>query len=68
MLAFPDASTFQVLPWRPESNAVARMLPTGYAPEALKKQMEPEASHRKRHAHTRRAAPKGGPKAVDLFR
>ena len=25
MLAFPDASTFQVLPWRPESNAVARM-------------------------------------------
>lgn len=34
MLAFPDASTFQVLPWRPESNAVARMfcdikLPSG---------------------------------------
>lgn len=25
MLAFPDPSTFQVLPWRPESNAVARM-------------------------------------------
>lgn len=25
MLAFPDASTFQVLPWRPEANAVARM-------------------------------------------
>ena len=25
MLAFPDASTFQVLPWRPEKNAVARM-------------------------------------------
>ena len=25
MLVFPDASTFQVLPWRPESNAVARM-------------------------------------------
>ncbi len=25
MLAFPQASTFQVLPWRPESNAVARM-------------------------------------------
>ncbi len=25
MLAFPDASTFQVLPWRPQSNAVARM-------------------------------------------
>ena len=25
MLAFPDASTFQVLPWRPESNAVGRM-------------------------------------------
>ena len=25
LLAFPDASTFQVLPWRPDSNAVARM-------------------------------------------
>lgn len=25
ILAFPDAGTFQVLPWRPESNAVARM-------------------------------------------
>ena len=36
MLAYPDASTFQVLPWRPESNAVARMfcdirLPDGSA-------------------------------------
>lgn len=25
ILAFPDPSTFQVLPWRPQSNAVARM-------------------------------------------
>lgn len=25
MLAYPDASTFQVLPWRPEANAVGRM-------------------------------------------
>ncbi len=25
MIAFPDPTTFQVLPWRPESNAVARM-------------------------------------------
>lgn len=25
MLAFPDASTFQILPWRPDSDAVARM-------------------------------------------
>ena len=25
MLAFPDASTFQVLPWRPSTDAVARM-------------------------------------------
>lgn len=25
MLAFPEASTFQILPWRPEKNAVARM-------------------------------------------
>ena len=26
MLAFPDPETFQVLPWRPSSNAVARMI------------------------------------------
>lgn len=25
MLAYPEASTFQILPWRPEHNAVARM-------------------------------------------
>ena len=25
MRAFPDASTFQLLPWRPKENAVARM-------------------------------------------
>ena len=25
MLAFPDPETFQVLPWRPSDNAVARM-------------------------------------------
>lgn len=25
MLAFPDASTFQILPWRPETQGVARM-------------------------------------------
>ena len=25
MVAFPDASTFQVIPWRPEANGVARM-------------------------------------------
>lgn len=28
MLAFPEASTFQVLPWRPDANAVARMFCT----------------------------------------
>lgn len=33
MLAFPDASTFQVLPWRPESNAVARMFCSIRTPE-----------------------------------
>lgn len=33
MLAFPDASTFQVLPWRPDSNAVARMFCTIKTPE-----------------------------------
>lgn len=28
MRAFPDASTFQILPWRPDSDAVARMFCT----------------------------------------
>lgn len=44
MLAFPDASTFQVLPWRPESNAVARMfcdirVPSGEAYEGDPRQI-----------------------------
>jgi glutamine synthetase len=33
MLAFPDPSTFQVLPWRPQSNAVARMMCNIRTPE-----------------------------------
>ena len=33
MVAFPDPSTFQVLPWRPESNAVARMFCTIKTPD-----------------------------------
>ena len=33
MLAFPDASTFQILPWRPDSNAVARMFCTIRTPD-----------------------------------
>ncbi len=33
MLAFPDPSTFQVLPWRPTSNAVARMICNICTPE-----------------------------------
>ncbi|MCR5582939.1 MAG: type I glutamate--ammonia ligase [Eggerthellaceae bacterium] len=33
MLAFPDASTFQILPWRPDSNAVARMFCNIRTPE-----------------------------------
>lgn len=33
MLAFPDPSTFQVLPWRPTSNAVARMICNIRTPE-----------------------------------
>ena len=35
MLAYPDASTFQVLPWRPESNAVARMFCDVRTPDGL---------------------------------
>lgn len=33
MRAFPDASTFQILPWRPESDAVARMFCTIHGPD-----------------------------------
>ncbi len=33
MVAFPDPSTFQVLPWRPEANAVARMFCTIKTPD-----------------------------------
>ena len=35
MLAFPDPSTFQVLPWRPQSNAVARMICSVRTPDGL---------------------------------
>ena len=33
MLAYPEASTFQILPWRPECNAVARMFCSIRTPE-----------------------------------
>lgn len=33
MLAYPEASTFQILPWRPERNAVARMFCSVRTPE-----------------------------------
>ena len=33
MLAFPDASTFQVLPWRPTDDGVARMFCNIYTPD-----------------------------------
>ncbi len=33
MVAFPDASTFQILPWRPESQGVARMFCDLFTPD-----------------------------------
>ena len=33
MIAYPDASTFQVLPWRPKDDGVARMFCNIYTPE-----------------------------------
>ena len=33
MLAFPDASTFQILPWRPSHNGVARVFCDGCTPD-----------------------------------
>ena len=55
MLAFPDASTFQVLPWRPESNAVARMFcglrtPDGTPFEGDGRHLLREANRRARRA------------------
>lgn len=35
MLAFPDPTTFQVLPWRPEKNAVARMFCNIKTPDGM---------------------------------
>lgn len=35
ILAFPDAATFQVLPWRPASNAVARMFCNLKTPDGM---------------------------------
>lgn len=41
--AFPDASTFQILPWRPESDAVARMFCSVCTPEG--KPFEGDSRH-----------------------
>ncbi len=41
MLAYPDPVTFQVLPWRPESNAVARMFCDIRTPEGEPFQGDP---------------------------
>ena len=41
MLAFPDASTFQVLPWRPQSNAVGRMFCSILLPDGRPFQGDP---------------------------
>ena len=41
MLAFPDPSKFQVLPWRPESNAVARMFCDMRKPNGLPFEADP---------------------------
>ena len=44
-----------------------RMLQTRYAPEPLRRRIEPAPSHRNRHTHTQKAAPKGGLKAVKPY-
>ena len=43
VLAYPDASTFQVLPWRPDSNAVARMFCSLKTPEGEVFEGDPRA-------------------------
>lgn len=41
MLAFPEASTFQILPWRPNQDAVARMFCTIRTPEGERFKADP---------------------------
>ena len=41
MLAFPDASTFQVLPWRPTDDGVARMFCNIYTPDGTRFEGDP---------------------------
>ena len=43
MLAFPDPSTFQVLPWRPQANAVARMICNIRTPEGAPYEGDPRS-------------------------
>ena len=43
MLAFPDPSTFQVLPWRPQANAVARMICDIRTPEGAPYEGDPRS-------------------------
>ena len=56
MLAVPDAATFQVLPWRPESSGVARMFCDILTPDGQPFQADPRAVLRR---NLQRAAEKG---------
>lgn len=47
MLAFPDASTFQVLPWRPADNGVARMFCDIRNPDGTEFEGDPRAALRR---------------------
>ena len=56
MLVHPDPSTFQVLPWRPESNAVARMFCGIRTPDGKPFEGDPRhvLARRTRRRHARR--------------
>ena len=47
LLAFPDASTFQTLPWRPKDNGVARMFCNIVAPDGTPYEGDPRYVLRK---------------------
>lgn len=47
MLAFPDASTFQILPWRPSHNGVARVFCDVYTPDREPFAGDPRAALRR---------------------
>ena len=56
MLAFPDASTFQILPWRPSHNGVARVFCDVCTPDREPFAGDPRAALRRMFHKAEKAA------------